>query len=266
MPWLLVAASFFAACDGKSFLPDAASERAGQGGGAGETGAAGASAGSPSSVDDAGGAAGAQAADAGAAGDGASAGVTGEGASAGAAGAPAELDSIRCDDLNGSVFEHHCYVDASEGTQAMLAAQNSCANLALSVDRPGHLLVLDSEEEEKFVLRQFMDGLANVSDAWLALTCDDIELPQFTSCYCVENECSADELLEKRHAWRWSEGSPTYLHWIDPNPNGGGRCAALAYHPTNSWGWVDRACKDKTFTLKDQPEHTYRTICELELE
>jgi len=184
-------------------------------------------------------------------------------ADAGAAGAVNSAGG--CEALGGVAFGAHCYVDISiEGTTATQAsAVKSCRAFGTSAQRASHVLVLDSRNEESFVLETFMAGLENVSDAWLGLTCDEELRPDVTSCYC--SDCKSSELETKREAWTWLDGSSTTFGWIGANPDNGFRCAALGFNPLIAmWGWADRNCSNATFTLTDYPTHTYRTICELE--
>ncbi len=43
-----------------------------------------------------------------------------------------------------------------------------------------------------------MVAFTDKSDAWLALTCHELDQPDINACYCVE--CSDAELLEKQQA------------------------------------------------------------------
>jgi hypothetical protein len=187
-------------------------------------------------------------------------GSAGDSSNAGAAGAGAVLD---CTELGGHEFSAHCYVDVTTESVAYAEAVASCAKLSSRASRTGQLLVLGSIEEQAFVLLQFLSDFTDVSDAWLGLTCDSTQYPDFTSCYCTN--CDDSQRAKKRAAWAWLDGSNTDFGWIGQNPNGEGRCSAFAYNPSiSSWGWVDRSCTKTTHQLTGYPAHDYRTICELE--
>ena len=189
-----------------------------------------------------------------------SSGTAGESAMAGAAGASGELG---CTALGGHELAGHCYVDATTKSVIFTEAVAACAELANEAGRAGHLLVLDSAEEQAFVLSQFLIEYTDISDAWLGLTCDSTHYPEFTSCYCIN--CDASQRGEKRAAWAWVDGTKADFGWTGKNPDGEGRCSALAYNPVNTtWGWVDRNCSKATHQLAGYPAHDYRTICELE--
>jgi hypothetical protein len=186
--------------------------------------------------------------------------TAGESATAGAAGASGALD---CAERGGHELAAHCYVDVTTKSVAYAEAVAACAELASEAGRPGHLLVLDSVEEQAFVLLQFLSTFTDVSDAWLGLTCDSTQYPEFTSCYCTN--CDASQRDEKRAAWAWLDGTKADFGWVGQNPDGEGRCSAFAYNSANTtWGWVDRSCTKATHQLTGYPVHDYRTICELE--
>lgn len=190
----------------------------------------------------------------------ASSSTAGESSNAGAAGAGGSLD---CAELGGHEFAAHCYVDVTTKSVAYVEAVALCAELSLEAGRPGQLLVLESSEEQMFVLSQFLSAFTDASDAWLGLTCNAIKYPDFTSCYCLN--CDASQRLERQSLWAWLDGSTATFGWVGQNPDGAGRCSALAYNSANStWGWVDRDCAKTTHQLSGYPVHDYRTICELE--
>ncbi len=157
----------------------------------------------------------------------------------------------------------HCYVDISVGTATQPEALLACAELA--VGRSAHLLVLDTQEEQDFILKTFMLQFQNVSDAWLGLTCSARTHPEISDCHC--EGCSSEDLQQKQAAWSWLDGTTASFGWVNGNPNATVRCAALGYNPSpdvEAWGWVDRACNlDQVTPIANNP-HTYRTICELE--
>ncbi|HET7538754.1 MAG TPA: hypothetical protein VFK05_02745 [Polyangiaceae bacterium] len=168
-----------------------------------------------------------------------------------------------CAVLHGLEFERHCYVDATVNSSSQQQAVTACAQLATEGKVPGHLLVLDSAEEQNFVLRHFMAAFTDTSDAWLGLTCHELAEPDINACYC--SGCSQAALTEKQQAWAWVNGASSSFGWINGNPNGGYRCAALAYNPDSTiWGWVDRPCDKASFTGVSGHPHGYRTLCELE--
>jgi hypothetical protein len=186
--------------------------------------------------------------------------VAGETGDAGAAG---DSGSFNCQALGGKELADHCYVDITTESLPQAAAVAACPALTGPDDRAGHLLVLDSEEEQMFILEQFLEPLTDVSDAWLGLSCDATMYPDLTGCYCAD--CDEAQLAKKRGVWRWVDGTTADFGWIGKNPNGEGRCSALAYNSTNfSWGWVDRNCNKATHQLTGYPVHDYRVICELE--
>ena len=146
-------------------------------------------------------------------------------------------------------------------TQPEAAA--ACSALASQARRPGHLLVLDSAAEQTFILERFLSAFTDQSDAWLALTCHELDQPDINACYCVG--CSAAELLARQQAWKWLDGSAATFGWINKNPNDAFRCAALGYNPDLTiWGWVDRRCDQDVYMTTEKVPHQYRTICEFE--
>jgi hypothetical protein len=135
----------------------------------------------------------------------------------------------------------------------------ACEALAQRVGRRGELLMLDSRAEQAFVIAQF---LTETTDAWLGLSCSSKQHSDLTECYCTE--CEDGLLLEKRAAWTWLDGSSSSFGWSGNNPDGGGRCSALAFNNINAtWGWVDRGCLSITHQLVGYPAHSYRVLCEL---
>jgi hypothetical protein len=166
--------------------------------------------------------------------------------------------------IRGQAFGGHCYVDATVTSVNQQQAVDDCARLASDLKLPGHLLVLETAEEQSFILKQLMVPYTDKSDAWLGLTCSALDWPDINDCSCATS-CSKAELAEKQKAWHWLDGVEATFGWVNGNPNGSFRCAALGYNPdTMIWGWVDRACATSSVTpIVDHP-HTYRTICELE--
>lgn len=184
------------------------------------------------------------------------AGDGGEPSSGGAGGGGNPLD---CSQLHGKTFGEHCYVDVTTESIHQADADAACVALARTADRAAHLLVLDSREEQAFIVQTFLN---EVRDAWLGLTCSSTKHPELTDCYCVD--CADTLLLSKRAVWSWLDGSTATFGWSGNNPDGGGRCSALAYNPTISvWGWVDRSCLSTSHQLEGYPLHSYRVICEL---
>jgi len=177
--------------------------------------------------------------------------------------AGAETTTEECTALRGSTFGGHCYVDASVDSVSAQQAVATCKQLAADASVAGHLLVLDSSEEQSFVLRQFMIPFTDVNDAWLGLTCSELDQPDIEACYC--SGCTKTLLAEKQKSWTWLGGASSTFGWVNANPNGGFRCAALAYNPeTTIWGWVDRPCdKASIIPIVGHP-HGYRTLCEFE--
>jgi len=160
-------------------------------------------------------------------------------------------------------FEGHCYVDATADSSSQSAAVVACAQLAAEHEVAGHLLVLDSPQEQSFVLEQLMVPFTDMSDAWLGLTCSEHDRPDISACYCAG--CTKAMLAEKQQAWAWLTGVSSTFGWVNANPNETYRCAALAYNPdTTIWGWVDRPCDKSSFQPSNGHLHDYRTLCELE--
>lgn len=187
--------------------------------------------------------------------------TAGETSIAGAAGAGPD-GALDCATLGGTEFSAHCYVDVTTESVPYAAAVASCAKLSRQAGRPGQLLVLDSPEEQTFVLSKLLNAFNDVGDAWLGLACDATQYPEFTSCFCTN--CDASQRAEKRAAWVWLDGSDADFGWVGQNPDGEGRCSALAHNPSNNtWGWVDRNCLKTSHELTGYPAHDYRTICEL---
>jgi len=174
-------------------------------------------------------------------------------------------DGIDCAALHGEEFGGHCYVDAtvesSSAPQAVAVA--ACAQLASEHQLSGHLLVLDSVEEQNFVLNQFLVPFTDVSDAWLGLTCSQLDHPDINDCTCPG--CSKAMLAETHLAWAWLGGASSTFGWAIGNPNDSYRCAALGYNPeTTIWAWVDRPCDKVSYAASAGHTHGYRTLCELE--
>jgi len=202
----------------------------------------------------------------GGAGDGAGGAAAGA-PSVGGAGASGGAPSLtRCEELHGYVHHEHCYVDITTASLKQPEAATACDAVAQAEQVPGGLLALNDQPEQDFVLAQFLsEKYTNVSDAWLALTCDEGEHPDVTDCYCAE--CTGTQLSSKQEAWGWADGTRSNFGWINRNPNNAYRCAALGYNPEiKMWGWVDRPCDQAMISPVGTNEHTYRTICELELE
>ena len=168
-----------------------------------------------------------------------------------------------CTALEGMEFKGHCYVDATILSTSQAQAAATCEERSLDGKVSGHLLVLDSVEEQNFILEQFMVPFTDVSDAWLGLTCSELAHPDINGCYCMG--CTKAELAEKQRAWAWLREASSTFGWINGNPNGGFRCAALAYNPDLTvWGWVDRPCDKASVTSLPGHPHAYRTLCEFE--
>lgn len=142
-------------------------------------------------------------------------------------------------------------------------AEAVCSALAAGSRREAHLLVLDSVEEQNFVLTEFLRDFTDVSDAWLGLTCAVQSYPDINACYCAE--CTEEELSKRQRAWQWLDGTSATFGWVNANPNGPARCAALAYNPDLMlWGWVERQCDQAMVTPIPNHPHTYRVLCEVE--
>ena len=170
---------------------------------------------------------------------------------------------FECAAVHGQEFGGHCYVDATVESNSASQAVAVCAELAKEHQVFGHLLVLDSAEEQAFVLKRVLVSFTDVSDAWLALTCNQLDRPDINDCYC--SGCSKAMLAEKQLSWVWLDGASSTFGWVNGNPNGGFRCAALGYNPeTTIWGWVDRHCDKTSYSHSSGYTHSYRTICELE--
>lgn len=235
------------------------SGRAGSGGAAGDGGRGG-----TSGRDGSGGSSGDEASGGDQGTVGGAAGDTSAGASGGSRASDAgDGGAGACEAHAAAEFAGHCYVDVTSGSSTEPEAEAACAELASRIQHPGHLLVLDSAAEQKFILERFLVAFTDRSDAWLALTCHELDQPDIGACYCVG--CDAAELLEKQQAWKWIDDSSATFGWINQNPNEGLRCAALGYNSSLTiWGWVDRRCDESTFMLTGQAPHDYRTICEFE--
>jgi hypothetical protein len=260
--WLLLGATALAAaCGGGSFSgtePSAA--QGGDGSSSGGESSRGGNAGSEAGTDSSSAGAPLQAAgghDAGASGEHTSA----SGEHTGVAGAPTLLD---CAALGGHEHDQHCYVDITTTESLPYAsAVIACSSLVAQTGRSSQLLVLDSQAEQDFVLQQLLLQFTDKSDAWLGLTCSAMNHPEFSTCYCTD--CDDGQRAEKRALWSWVDGTTADFGWVGQNPNGEGRCSALAFNSANSnWGWVDRNCNKTTHQLTGYPVHDYRTICELE--
>jgi len=184
--------------------------------------------------------------------------------STGAAGAGHVFDDAECQRLLGSPFADHCYVDTTTVSVNQQEAVDACASFASEVGVPGHLLVLETAEEQTFILKQFMAAFTDKSDAWLGLTCSELDWPDINDCFCASS-CSKAVLTEKQKAWSWLGNVQTNFGWVNGNPNAAFRCAALGYNPeTTIWGWVDRSCATNAASPISGHPHEYRAICELE--
>jgi hypothetical protein len=189
----------------------------------------------------------------------------GAGASAGGnAGAGNSPAGLACTALNGKGFGGHCYIDVTVESVTAPQAVLACAQLRVQHYATGHLLVLDSAEEQSFVLKQFLVPFTDISDAWLGLTCDERTHPTIGDCFCAD--CSKDLLAEKQAAWTALGGASPTFGWINGNPNNAYRCAALGYNADLTiWGWVDRPCDRVSYApTAGSKTHGYRTLCELE--
>jgi hypothetical protein len=249
-------------CGGAAFSGDDDGSEPQTGGTSGGTGSGGTSGGTGSGGASGGQSSGGEAGATGGAGGDTSIPEGGAGPS-GEAGAGGAWNGTDCEALDGQEFEGHCYVDATVESVIQSEAVATCSELASQLERPGHLLVLDSSAEQEFILKQFLVEYTDESDAWLALTCHELDQPDINACYCTE--CSEAELLEKQQTWKWLDGSTATFGWINGNPNQDYRCAALGYNPTTTiWGWVDRDCNKTETAPTGQAPHGYRTICELE--
>lgn len=178
-------------------------------------------------------------------------------AEAGAAGGTP--DALDCSALNGQTFAEHCYADVTVESVTQVDAVAACAALASKAGNHAQLLVLDSSAEQAFIVENF---LSELTDAWLGLTCSSTKHADLSDCYCVD--CEDALLLQKRAVWSWLDGSLATFGWSGSNPDGGGRCSALAFNPTTEkWGWVDRNCLSTSHQLTGFAPHSYRVICEL---
>lgn len=181
---------------------------------------------------------------------------------AGAGGVAGGSGSLECDAAKGKAFGGHCYIDATVHSVTQAQAVAACQTMSATTKLSAHLLVLDSIAEQKFILETFLRAFEDKSDAWLGLTCDSLRHPEITDCYCTD--CKT-ELASKQKAWAWLDGATSTFGWINGNPNGAFRCAALAWNPDLTlWGWVDRACDQISVAPIAGHLHDYRTLCELE--
>ena len=186
------------------------------------------------------------------------------GSAAGNAGAGNSPAGLACTALNGKGFGGHCYIDVTVESVTAPQAVLACAKLRVQHYATGHLLVLDSAEEQSFVLKQFLVPFTDISDAWLGLTCDERTHPTIGDCFCAD--CSEALLAEKQTAWTALGGTSPTFGWINGNPNNAYRCAALGYNADLTiWGWVDRPCDRTSYApTAGSKMHGYRSLCELE--
>lgn len=189
--------------------------------------------------------------------------MSGDGAASNA-GAAGQLAAADCLALDAKPFADHCYVEGTSDSLTQPLAERACATFAKEAGRTGYLLVLNTAEEQAFVVREFLEAVADSSDAWLGLTCRETAHPDYEDCYCTE--CSAESLLQKQQNWEWLASSSSTFGWVNQNPNGNGRCAALGLNSVvKAWGWVDRGCDTSSFQLGTTlPVHHYLSICEIE--
>jgi len=201
---------------------------------------------------------------AGAGGTAGAAGTTGTGGTLAMAGAAGALGDDACDGVNGGVvFEDHCFVDVTNQAWTHPEAVVACGSYANGLGRTGYLLVIDSPQEQTFVLETFMTAFTDVADAWLSLTCPVAQHPDLTDCYCTS--CTTAQRNDKRQNWVWRGNATASFGWDEGNPNGDGRCGALAFLPVAEiWAWGDHDCDSPTFETQNGGEHTHRAICELE--
>lgn len=177
----------------------------------------------------------------------------------GAAGAGGMSGTLDCSALNGQILAEHCYADVTVESVTQVDAATACAALTSKTGSHAQLLVLDSPAEQSFIVENF---LSEVTDAWLGLTCSSTKHADLGECFCVD--CEDALLLQKRAVWSWLDGSSSTFGWSGNNPDGGGRCSALAFNPTTErWGWVDRPCLSTSHQLTGFTPHSYRVICEL---
>src|SRR5262245_10418018 len=83
------------------------------------------------------------------------------GAASGGAGGTARAGG-RCE---GSTHAGHCYVDLTSGTSTWTAALAACANYALDTGTKAHLVVVDSLDEDDFVVFTFLQATQDTQDA-----------------------------------------------------------------------------------------------------
>ncbi len=237
------------ACSGSAFSSD----------GVGGKGAGGQLSGGSSGASSEAGDGGETGAEGGAALGGQGAGAEAGSAAGGASGAGGGGTEPSCAELEGLTYGEHCYVEVRAQALNQVEAAAACAELESRSGLAAHLLVLDTVEEQSFIIESF---LSETADAWLGLTCSSAEHPELTDCYC--QQCEDGQLLDKRAAWSWPDGSSASFGWSGNNPDGALRCSALAFNPSvESWGWVDRSCLSTSHRIDDFPEHSYLAICEL---
>jgi len=168
-------------------------------------------------------------------------------------------DGSACAALDGVEFENHCYVDVSVESMNQVEASAACIALGQRAGRAAALLMLNSSEEQAFVIATF---LSETTDAWLALSCSATLHANMSDCFCTS--CDEALLSEKRAAWLWPDGSSSSFGWSGKNPDGEGRCSALAFNNSNDrWGWVDRVCSSTSHQVEAYPAHSYRVVCEI---
>ena len=194
----------------------------------------------------------------GSAGTGATGGAgTGGGADGGAAdgGSPAQV-GFDCTERGGQQFGEHCYIEKRDVSWNADVASSECYQLGLAYDAQAYLLVIDSAEEQAWVLSAWVAPTELTSDLWLGLRCSESEHPDAVECGCWSCDDST------RANWSWLSGGSYADGWKVNDPDGDGRCAALFTDPLTGTGWVDRDCA--ATSVQQGVTRTYRVICEIE--
>jgi hypothetical protein len=161
-----------------------------------------------------------------------------------------------CIERGGQQFGQHCYIEKRDVSWNADIATSECHELGLAYDRNAYLLVIDSAEEQDWILSAWVAPTELTSDIWLGLRCQESEHPDAADCGCF----GCDEAA--RANWSWSSDVGYAEGWKVNDPDGDGRCAALFTDPLTGTGWVDRDCA--ATSVQQDVTRTYRVICEIE--
>ncbi len=109
------------------------------------------------------------------------------GAGRGEAGAGGAWNGTDCEALDGQEFEGHCYVDVDCRTHVIQSEAGSGVQRAGRVSTSARVTCWFSTRarSKSSSSKQFLVEYTDESDAWLALTCPELDQPDINACYCA---------------------------------------------------------------------------------